>query len=61
MKTDPTAKPYIERKARPIVETALADTASFSYQARVKRGRRRSHVNLPMAIGLTSRWTTPVR
>jgi predicted AAA+ superfamily ATPase len=26
MKTDPTAKSYIERKARPIVETALADT-----------------------------------
>ncbi|MGO7019357.1 ATP-binding protein [Rhizobium leguminosarum] len=26
MKTDPTAKSYIERKARPIVKTALADT-----------------------------------
>ncbi|MBY3239440.1 ATP-binding protein [Rhizobium laguerreae] len=26
MKTDPTAKSYIERKARPIVEAALADT-----------------------------------
>ncbi|MGO7135861.1 ATP-binding protein [Rhizobium leguminosarum] len=26
MKTDPTARSYIERKARPIVKTALADT-----------------------------------